>query len=167
MGSTVNEIETARRIGGAMTRLLRAAHRAKAHDAATAGSYQTMPVLWALNESGPLRSNLLAETVLSDPSTISRQVTTLVEQGLVTREPDPDDGRAWVLAITGEGRTVVAEKLRLRDEYLASMTASWTDADRDTFAELFERFATDFAGAVARTHLHAHTTHPANRSEKS
>jgi DNA-binding MarR family transcriptional regulator len=165
----MSQIESARRIGVAMTRLLRAAHRAKAQDAATGGSFQSMPVLWALRESGPLRSNLIAESVLSDPSTISRQVTTLVEQGLVAREPDPDDGRAWLLAITDSGRAVVEEKLRLRDEYLAGMTASWTDADRDRFVELFERFSTDFAAAVAadpRLHANAHPS-PAPRTEKS
>lgn len=166
----MSEIEAARRIGAAMTRLLRAAHRAKAHDAATSGAFQSMPVLWTLRESGPLRSNLLAESVLSDPSTVSRQVTALVEQGLVAREPDPDDGRAALLAITDAGRAMVEEKLRLRDQYLAGMTASWTDDDRDRFVELFERFSNDFAAAVGadpRLHPNAHTTGPATRTEKS
>jgi len=149
------------RIGGALSVLMRAAAKAK-QDAS--GHFQAMPILWCLRESGPLRSNLLAETVFADPSTVSRQVATLVEQGLVSREPDPEDGRAALLAITDAGREVVADRLVKRDEYLTAMTAGWTAADRDLFAELFQRFADDFAAHVARSHSHAS---PHTRTETS
>jgi DNA-binding MarR family transcriptional regulator len=147
-----------------MSVLMRAAAKAKQDPS---GHFQSMPILWCLRESGPLRSNLLAETVFADPSTVSRQVAVLVEQGLVTRGPDPEDGRAALLTITDAGRELVADRLRKRDEYLRSMTAGWSDADRDQFAELFERFAADFASHVsAHPHVQGHAAHD-SRTETS
>ncbi len=128
-----------------MSTLLRTAARAKAQDAAAGGVFHSMGLLWVLNESGPLRANLLAEAVHADPSTLSRQVSALVDQGLIAREPDPADGRATLLAITPAGRTVFAQRMEQRNRYLADLTADWTPADREQFASLFERFATAFA----------------------
>ena len=56
------------RIGLAMSTLLRSAARAKAQDAASGGVFHSMGLLWVLNESGPMRANLLAEAVHADPS---------------------------------------------------------------------------------------------------
>ncbi len=59
----------------------------------------------------------------------------------------------------------MAEKLRLRDEHLARMTADWSDRDRDRFAELFDRFTADFAATVNDQHFQP--ARPATRTEKS
>ena len=64
------------------------------------------PLLFNLKAS-PLRVSALAEAVHSDVSTVSRQVTTLVELGFVTRGPDPDDGRAQALTLTDEGNALL------------------------------------------------------------
>jgi DNA-binding MarR family transcriptional regulator len=149
--------EPSRRIALAMTTLMRAASRAKAQDAASGGVFHSMGVLYVLNESGPLRANLLAEAVHADPSTLSRQVSALAEQGLISREPDPADGRATLLAITEAGRTVLAERMTLRDRHLSSLTAGWTDQEREQFAALFERFARAFATSLPDLTAHHRT----------
>ena len=149
--------EPARRIGLALSTLMRAASRAKAQDAATGGVFHSMGVLYVLDEAGPLRANLLAEAVHADPSTLSRQVSALAEQGLISREPDPADGRATLLAITAAGRTVLAERMALRNRHLSSLTADWSDAEREQFAALFERFATAFATSLPDLPTHPRT----------
>jgi DNA-binding MarR family transcriptional regulator len=131
-----------------MSTLLRAAGRAKAQDAASGGFFHAMGVLYVLAESGPLRANLLAEAVFSDPSTVSRQVALLVDRGLVAREPDPDDRRATLLAITDTGRRTLADRMRLREGLLARCTDGWPESDSELFAELFERFSRSFAASV-------------------
>jgi DNA-binding MarR family transcriptional regulator len=147
---------SAETIGAALTRLMQATGRAKAHDHATNGPFHAMALLWVLREHGPLRGNALADLCHSDPSTVSRQVGTLVQQGLVRRESDPDDRRAAQLAITDKGREVVADRLRMRDAQLARITEAWSARDRARFAELFNRFATDFAAHVNEfAHLRA------------
>ena len=55
----------------------------------------------------PLRVSALAEVVHSDVSTVSRQVSTLVDLGFVIRGPDPDDGRAQALTLTDEGTALL------------------------------------------------------------
>jgi DNA-binding MarR family transcriptional regulator len=138
------------RIGLAMSTLMRAAARAKAHDAATGGAFHSMGVLYVLDESGPIRANLLAEAVHADPSTLSRQVSALTEQGLIRREPDPADGRAALLTITDAGRASLAHGMAARHRHLSGLTADWSEPDRERFAELFERFATAFAGSLSQ-----------------
>src|SRR5918993_1164591 len=60
------------------------------------------PLLFNL-QAGPMRVSALAEAIHSDVSTVSRQVSTLVDLGFVTRGPDPDDRRAQALALTEAG----------------------------------------------------------------
>ena len=43
----------------------------------------------------------------------SKVLRTFEERGLVTREPDPDDARLLRLQLTGEGRRVTSQAVRL------------------------------------------------------
>src|SRR3954471_7145050 len=46
-------------------------------------------VLRHLANEGPMRASAIADTLHSDPSTVSRQVASLVRDGLVERRADP------------------------------------------------------------------------------
>lgn len=96
-----------------------------------------------LVEGGPRRSGALADLVHSDPSTVSRQVSELVQAGLVERRPDPEDGRASVLAATAEGEQMSQRHRLARNETFATMLAHWPADDRERFIALFDRFVTD------------------------
>jgi DNA-binding MarR family transcriptional regulator len=66
----------------------------------------------------------LADAEQVKPPTMTKVVASLVEQGLVTREPDPLDGRvAWVMA-TPEGRSLLRRTRRRSDAYLATRLRS-------------------------------------------
>ena len=88
----------------------------------------------------PRRTGELAVCVHSDPSTVSRQAKQLVDLGLVERLPDPEDGRASLLAVTERGRQLNALIRAQRDELLAGAMADWPEQDRDTFVALLGRF---------------------------
>jgi DNA-binding MarR family transcriptional regulator len=92
---------------------------------------------------GPSRSSSLAAAVHSDPSTVSRQIATLVRDGLVERRADPDDGRASVLVPTEAGLKLLEEQRRRIGLALARVIRQWAPEDVDTFLELLERFTTD------------------------
>ena len=62
-----------------------------------------------LAAEGPIRSSELAELMQADPSTVSRQVATLVKDGYVERRADPVDGRASLLVVTERGEQLYAE----------------------------------------------------------
>jgi DNA-binding MarR family transcriptional regulator len=97
-----------------------------------------------LVKDGPQRSSVLAEAVHSDPSTVSRQVAQLVKLGLVERRPDPQDGRACLLAATAEGERVFERNRVQRIELLAEMLGDWSTSEQETLRDLLARFNTDF-----------------------
>ncbi|MCX7558514.1 MarR family winged helix-turn-helix transcriptional regulator [Sulfitobacter sp. F26204] len=51
----------------------------------------------------PARARALADLLLMDKSQTSRVVKSLLAKGLLFTSPDPDDGRASVLELTGKG----------------------------------------------------------------
>lgn len=60
------------------------------------------------SRSGMRMSALAGELVVA-ASSCTRHVGQLVDQGWVERRPDPDDGRAVVVALTATGRGVLAK----------------------------------------------------------
>jgi DNA-binding MarR family transcriptional regulator len=118
-----------------------AQYQAEHPDAVERATYY---LLVHLVKGGPQRAGALAESVHSDPSTISRQVAHLVRLGLVERMADPEDGRATLLTATDEGRRVFEENRRMRIERFAAMLSDWPVTDRRKFAELLGRFSTAF-----------------------
>ena len=61
----------------------------------------------AMAEDKSLRFNELAERVMANPSSLSRQIDKLEDKQLVAREKSvSDDGRATVLVLTPEGHDV-------------------------------------------------------------
>ena len=98
-------------------------------------------VLFHLADAGPLRVSALAERLGTDPSTTSRQTGDLVKRGLLEKLPDPDDGRASLLAVTGEGHEVVAAMKERRHERLARAVEGFTREELVTFTALLGRFA--------------------------
>jgi DNA-binding MarR family transcriptional regulator len=134
-------------VSGQLIRLVRLMDRRQAQylaehpDAVERATYY---LLVHLVKGGPQRASALAESVHSDPSTISRQVAHLVRLGFVERMADPEDGRATLLTATDEGRRVLEENRRMRIERFAEMLSDWSVTDRRTFAELLARFTTAF-----------------------
>jgi DNA-binding MarR family transcriptional regulator len=97
-------------------------------------------LLALLQDGGPLRASDLVARLGLDKSTVSRQVATLVNLGLVDRAADPDDGRAHVLTPSVEGSARLA---RIRDARRARWEddlGHWPVEDVATLAELLSRF---------------------------
>src|SRR4051794_22258272 len=83
-----------------LPRFLRLISAAKTHLASDVRDRAALVLLYPLVRLGPLRQGALAEHVRADPSTISRHVAVLVDEGLVRRVPDESDGRATRLVVT-------------------------------------------------------------------
>jgi DNA-binding MarR family transcriptional regulator len=107
-------------------------------------------LLWHLVAEGPQRTTALAEAVHSDISTISRQVTALVRHGWVERRPDPDDGRACLLAVTDTGRRAFEDIRRRRDTHMARIMDGWRHEERGELARLVERLNDDMESYLRR-----------------
>jgi DNA-binding MarR family transcriptional regulator len=99
-------------------------------------------LLALLQDLGPLRAGDLVARLGQDKSTVSRQVTRLVELGLVDRSADPVDGRAQVLAPSAEGSARLAGIREARRARWAADLADWPSDDVATLAELLARINT-------------------------
>jgi DNA-binding MarR family transcriptional regulator len=63
------------------------------------------------SQTGTARMGDLAESLLSLPSRVTRQIRRLEQQGLVRRSASPDDGRGVLACITDDGRVAVREAM--------------------------------------------------------
>ena len=97
-------------------------------------------------EDGPRTPKELAEIEQVSAPSVTRTVNGLVERGLVARSDDPTDGRQVILSLTADGRRVIKETRRRRDQWLATRLEHLTDAERALLAEataLLERVAAE------------------------
>jgi DNA-binding MarR family transcriptional regulator len=106
------------------------------------------PLLFNLKVA-PMRVSALADAIHSDVSTVSRQVSTLVDLGFVARGPDPDDGRAQALSLTDEGLTLLTGIREDRDRWLQGLLADWPDDDITTFSAHLRHFASDLEASMS------------------
>ncbi|MCS0606192.1 MarR family transcriptional regulator [Streptomyces sp. LP11] len=90
-------------------------------------------LLIRLDELGGQRATALAGYIGVGKATMSRQLRALEELGLITRQPDPADGRAWLVTLTDEGRGRVGKVREARRARYVSQLAHW---DRHEVAEL-------------------------------
>ena len=105
------------------------------------------PLLFNL-KNGSLRVSALAEVLHSDVSTVSRQVSTLVDLGFVTRGPDPDDGRAQARTLTAEGEALLVAIRDSRDTWIRGLLADWADDDVAAFSTHLRHFASNLEASL-------------------
>ncbi len=124
-----------------LTTLIRRALRFRVDD--VRGHHLERPaysILAKLYDDGPQRSGVLADAFGLDPSTITRQVQGLEQDGLIGRTTDPADRRAFLLELTAEGRTILELVRAERRRSLRSLLKTWPQDDLAAFATLLERF---------------------------
>ena len=63
-------------------------------------------VLAALADCGTVKTARVIEHTTLEKMQVSRAVSRLEEGGLIERQPDPQDGRGWVLRLTAAGRAL-------------------------------------------------------------
>lgn len=81
-------------------------------------------VLFAVSAVGPITPAQLAHLSSVSAASISSVLNTLERNGLVKREPSPEDGRSVVVTLTSSGRRVIDEML-VRNN---AREVSWVDA---------------------------------------
>ena len=99
-------------------------------------------VLVRVSEFAPARLSDVAESVGLDLSTVSRQVRDLVVAGLITKMPDPADGRAALLSLTDRGAAVIDAVSGSRRRALSEAIGDWSDDERNALASGLLRLGT-------------------------
>lgn len=121
----------------------RAARRMRRESAA--GLSPTLhAALFTIETHGPVTASQLAEHEQVRKPTMTRTIAALLEQGLITRTPDPLDGRVTWLEVTPEGSRLLQRARRRTDEFLAKRLARLTSHERavlDEAASILERLS--------------------------
>jgi DNA-binding MarR family transcriptional regulator len=143
-----------------LIRLIRLINSMKVHAAAKQRhgiEFTSYVLLFQLVRTGPQRLSSLAECVHADISTVSRQVSTLVEHGLVEKRPDDLDRRAALLAATDAGLHLFSRMRRERNAMFNDVLDGWTPEEIATLTSLLTRFNDDFAAHHHHVLGRAHT----------
>jgi DNA-binding MarR family transcriptional regulator len=115
-GASGEAERTADRLHSVAIHLLR---RLRREDTKTGLSAPRLSALSVVVFGGPVTLGALAAAEQVRPPTMTRLVTALEAAGLVTREPDPGDGRLTRIRATAKGRTLL---LRGRARRVAALT---------------------------------------------
>lgn len=132
--------------------LVRTVRRAKARLSAASGDdveSVTQLLLRTIAADGPMRASVLATSVGSDLSTVSRQVAVLARRGLLERQADQADGRASLLVVTDAGRAIIAEHEAGRQQFFEDLLSGWTGEELEQFASHLRRFTTSYDEQIA------------------
>ncbi|MFJ8007055.1 MarR family winged helix-turn-helix transcriptional regulator [Streptomyces fagopyri] len=137
-GGTARLASDLRLAVGRMTRRLRQAHAVG--DVTLSG----VSVLARLAADGPGSPGSLAELERVRPQAMASTLAALGQRGLVGRAPDTADGRRIIVAITEEGRAVLAERRSESVHRLSAVLDEFTERERETLASalpLLDRLA--------------------------
>ncbi|MEV0807173.1 MarR family transcriptional regulator [Micromonospora sp. NPDC050200] len=96
-------------------------------------------ILRHLDKAGAQNVSALAARLNLDGSTVTRQVSAMQRDGLITRAPDPADGRGTVVSATPAGLQRMAAVRAARTRLYGDILADWTGDDRDTLATMLHR----------------------------
>ncbi len=108
--------------------LLRLGRRLRAVDAGSGLTPAELSVLGAAVRSGPIRPSELARCEGINPTTLSRLLARLVDDGALCRQDDPTDGRGALVSVTARGRRlhrqIRAARARALGEHIARLPTS-------------------------------------------
>jgi DNA-binding MarR family transcriptional regulator len=109
-----------------------------AHDL-TRGDVFTLGILDA---RGSIRCGQIAVAMNVDPSVVSRELVALERLELVTRHPDPEDGRAELITITARGHERLLEARAAICGALADRLSHWDLDELARATAMFDELST-------------------------
>jgi DNA-binding MarR family transcriptional regulator len=125
---------------------VRLGRRLRSERPALGPSPMKVAVLANLRRLGPLSPGELAALEHIQPQSLTRTVTALERDGLITRRGDDEDRRRAQLEITRLGRGVIDADMHQRDLWLAAALRSLTPTERELL-RLAGRLMQDLADA--------------------
>ncbi len=128
MRSTSADHELATRLRLAIARTARRLRQ----EADTDLSPSLTAALATIDRFGPLTPTELAARERVQRPTVTRVACRLEERGLVSRAPDPADGRSALISITPAGRAVLDEIRTRKAAFLSERLEALSPADRAT-----------------------------------
>jgi DNA-binding MarR family transcriptional regulator len=105
--------------------------RALRRSGATGLGHGSTSALATTVQAGPLRIGDLAAREGVTAPTMTRIVSVLVSEGYVVREPDPADGRGWLVRATPDGEQMITRVRAARSQALLDRIGRLPTQQRD------------------------------------
>ena len=123
------------------------------------GSTPRIQCVLAKASEGELTQTQLAELATIDKTTMVVTMDALERDGLAERRPSSVDRRARVIAVTGEGRRMVAAGQEIVDRIFDDVLATLPAREREAFVDALQRLV----GDGGRLSTPVHTERPVRR----
>jgi DNA-binding MarR family transcriptional regulator len=101
-------------------------------------------VLGRIDREGPASVSDLAQALRVRPQSMAQTVGDLEAEGMVARNPDPDDRRRALVSLTEAGQARIEADRAAREGWLVKALEELPDADRETIersVEILSRLA--------------------------
>lgn len=115
------------------------------YDSQTALPPHMLSVLFGISMGAKTPGELADAERVSAPS-MSKTIAALADQNLVTRSPDPNDGRRCLLTLTEEGKQTLESTIASRDSYMVQRLEDLSPDDR----RVLQRAADILLEAISR-----------------
>lgn len=94
-----------------------------------------------LSECIGLTQQELTKKANSDPNTIRAMLLLLQKRGLITRKDHPEDGRAFIVALTKKGRMLFDKLVEELKPVRNSMLTLFTEKETESFFHFLNRIS--------------------------
>lgn len=124
---------------------LRARLRTESEPSERPWTWSQIATLGRIRDEGPTTVSSLAAAEHVRPQSMATTVGVLLQEGFVTREPDPTDGRKSLVSITTAGRKLLSTIPAMREAWLETVIEKHLSAAEcrtlAKAAEIMERLA--------------------------
>jgi DNA-binding MarR family transcriptional regulator len=143
------------RLGRVRGHIERELHGVFAGLALSPSSFGALVTLVRLDQPGGVSQRRLMDELGLTSGTISVRIDRLVEEGLVTRDPDPESRRNTLIALTERGQELVERAIPAHLENERRLLSALTDAEQVQLADLLRKLLVEFEGSAERLGLGA------------
>jgi DNA-binding MarR family transcriptional regulator len=112
--------------------------------------HRQMVMLRVIDKHQQISLGKLAETVGTDPGTVSRSVAQMVELGWVEKEQSRNDGRLWTVRLTAKGQKQMPVISETYSAVADLMIEGLTDEEREQFFGLLTKINTSFGDSPTK-----------------
>jgi len=104
-------------------------------------SFARTKLLLLLERNGPRRSSEIAGVFGQSPRTVTEAIDGLEREGLVRRDPDPEDRRAKLVSVTPDGRAAAANTEPVREQLIEQVFGALSQEEQRSLQALLDQLA--------------------------
>ena len=113
--------------------------------ALTESQFGVLEALWHL---GPMPQARLCEKLLVSGSNLTTVIDNLERNGLVRRDPNPDDRRAWLIRLSDSGKALIARAFPAHAARVRALLGVLTQAEQRELGRLCRKLGLGLAAAA-------------------